>query len=249
MASKHESPGWSTWLVLAFAMIFPSVMGWLAFALVPPGQSEASKVGPIAYYGGKVVQFTLPVVFLLLTTGQFPLPGRPSFRGVSLGVAFGLLTAAAILILYHGFLRDSRVFRQSPGLIQAKLAEFGLDSPLGFAVIACFITILHSLLEEYYWRWFVFGQLRRWLPFAAAMLLSSFFFAAFHAFSLNLYLSGHLFSAVLPFVACVGIGGGIWCWLYERTGSVYAPWISHLLVDASLFVVGYDLIFVCGQSG
>jgi membrane protease YdiL (CAAX protease family) len=247
-ASKRETPSWFTWLVLAFAMLFPSVMAWLAFALVPPGQSEASKVGPVAYYGGKVVQFSLPIVFLLLTTGRLPLPSRPSFRGASLGVAFGLLTAGAIIGLYHVFLRDSRIFRQSPGLIQAKLAEFGLDSPLGFAGIAGFITILHSLLEEYYWRWFVFGQLRRSLPFVIAMLLSSFFFAAFHAFSLSLYLPGHLLSAVLPFTACVGIGGGIWCWLYERTGSVYAPWISHLLVDASLFVVGYDLCFVRGSS-
>jgi membrane protease YdiL (CAAX protease family) len=245
--NKKEAPGWPTWLVLAFALIFPSVMGWLAFALVPPGQSEATKLGPIAYYGGKVMQFLLPVVFLSLTTGRMPLPGRPSFRGLSLGVAFGLLTALAIIILYHNFLRDSGVFRQSPGLIRAKLAEFGLDTPLGFLGIASFITVLHSLLEEYYWRWFVFGQLRRWLPFVGAMLLSSVFFAAFHAFSLKLYLPGQLFSAVLPFVACVGIGGGIWCWLYERTGSVYAPWISHLLVDASLFVVGYDLFFVQSQ--
>jgi len=35
-----------------------------------------------------------------------------------------------------------------------------------------------------------------------------------------------------------------WAWLYLRTGAVYAPWVSHMLIDASLFVVGYDLFFV-----
>jgi membrane protease YdiL (CAAX protease family) len=50
----------------------------------------------------------------------------------------------------------------------------------------------------------------------------------------------------LPFAACVAVGGAVWAWLYQRTNSVYAPWISHLVVDASLFVIGYDLFFVRG---
>jgi hypothetical protein len=27
---------------------------------------------------------------------------------------------------------------------------------------------------------------------------------------------------------------------------VYGPWVSHFLVDASLFVIGYDLFFIRG---
>ena len=36
------------------------------------------------------------------------------------------------------------------------------------------------LLEEYYWRWFLFGGLRRSMPVAAAVVLSSLAFTAHH---------------------------------------------------------------------
>jgi membrane protease YdiL (CAAX protease family) len=40
------------------------------------------------------------------------------------------------------------------------------------------------------------------------------------------------------------VGGMVWAWLYWRTGSIYAPWLSHLLIDAAIFTAGYDLLFV-----
>jgi hypothetical protein len=30
--------------------------------------------------------------------------------------------------------------------------------------------------------------------------------------------------------------------LYRRSGSLYGPWLSHLLVDAAIFWIGYDLV-------
>jgi membrane protease YdiL (CAAX protease family) len=236
------------WAVLLFALIFPSVMGWLDYVVTPAGQAGPNRATQVAYWTGKLIQFTLPVVFVTLTTGRFPRPGRPSFRGLWLGLAFGLLVALGTVALYFVFLRDTSVFRDSPAKIQDKLAEFGLNSPAGFVFFAVFVTLAHSLLEEYYWRWFVFGELRRRVSLTTAMALSSFAFGAFHVFPLNAYLPGHFLSAVLPFAACVAAGGAVWAWLYEHTGSVYAPWLSHVLVDASLFVIGYDLFFVRGNA-
>ena len=40
----------------------------------------------------------------------------------------------------------------------------------------------------------------------------------------------------------MAVGGAAWAWLYERTKSIYASWVSHLLVDAAIFVVGWDLV-------
>ena len=42
--------------------------------------------------------------------------------------------------------------------------------------------------------------------------------------------------------AAVAIGGAFWAWLYERSGSLVGPWMSHLLVDAGIFLVGFDLV-------
>jgi membrane protease YdiL (CAAX protease family) len=48
---------------------------------------------------------------------------------------------------------------------------------------------------------------------------------------------------VLPFSLAVGAGGAVWSWLYHRTGSIYSPWISHLIIDAAIMAVGYDLLY------
>ena len=33
----------------------------------------------------------------------------------------------------------------------------------------------------------------------------------------------------------------LWAWLYERTGHLAGPWISHALADAALMWVGYQM--------
>lgn len=232
------------WPVLILALIFPSIMGWLDYVVAPSMGSGQNRIVQIAYVFGKLVQIALPIVFVTLATGRFPWPGEPNLRGVPLGLAFGGLVALGAIALYYVFLHDASVFHDSPARIKAKLEEFGLNSPAGFVFFAVGVTIPHSLLEEYYWRWFVFGQLRNRISFPLAVALSSIAFGAFHIFPLNAYLPGHFFSAVLPFAACVAAGGAVWAWLYDRTGSVYGPWVSHFLVDASLFVIGYDLFFL-----
>jgi membrane protease YdiL (CAAX protease family) len=235
-----------TWPVLIIALVFPGVMAWLDYAAVVSPESGPNRLMQTLYVFGKLFQFGLPIVFVTLTSGRFPRPGLPNARGLLLGLAFGGLVAFGTIGLYFVFLRDTSVFQESPDRIKHKLSEFGLNSPAGFALFAVVISIPHSLLEEYYWRWFVFGELRRLISMPAAVGLSSVAFGVFHIFQLNAFLPGHFFSAVLPFTACVTAGGAVWAWLYDRTGSVYGPWVSHFLVDASLFVIGYDLFFLRG---
>jgi membrane protease YdiL (CAAX protease family) len=43
--------------------------------------------------------------------------------------------------------------------------------------------------------------------------------------------------------AAVAIGGAIWAWLYQRTGSLVGSWICHAMVDVGIMAVGYDLVF------
>ena len=42
--------------------------------------------------------------------------------------------------------------------------------------------------------------------------------------------------------AAVAVGGAFWAWLYQRSGSLAGPWLSHLVADAGIFFVGYQLI-------
>jgi membrane protease YdiL (CAAX protease family) len=44
------------------------------------------------------------------------------------------------------------------------------------------------------------------------------------------------------FSAGVAIGGVVWAVVYQRSKSLLGPWLSHLLVDAAIFAIGWDLI-------
>ena len=61
------------------------------------------------------------------------------------------------------------------------------------------------------------------------------------ALFLAVYLPGNL-PLALFFSLCVAVGGAFWGWLYHQTGSLYAPWASHLLIDAGIMAVGYDMV-------
>ena len=124
-----------------------------------------------------------------------------------------------------------------------KLEGFGLATPAGFVLLTVFLALIHSLLEEYYWRWFVFGWLRRLLPLLPALLLSSVAFMSHHVIILAVFFPGQFWTATVPFSLAIAGGGFVWAWLYDRTGSLYAPWLSHLIIDLAIMAVGYDMVF------
>ncbi|HTN76513.1 MAG TPA: CPBP family intramembrane glutamic endopeptidase, partial [Pirellulaceae bacterium] len=167
--------------------------------------------------------------------------------GISLaqGFAFGLLVVAAGVLLYLLVLLPSGFFTASLPTIQNKVRAMGLDSPGKFLALACFYSLVHSFLEEYYWRWFVFRYccLRWSLP--TSIVVSSLGFMAHHVLVLAT-LFGWDAPATYLLSAAVAIGGAAWAWLYEKHGTLLGPWLSHLLIDALIFAIGYDLVFRVG---
>jgi len=229
-------------LALFVAMTYPSLIAWLYFLALAGGDGNLNRWQQLTYAGGKVVQFAFPILFVWITTRRWPLLKPASASGIKLGITFGLLVTGLILGVYYGFLRGSPLLGQTPAKLRAKLDEFGVGSLGGYLALTVFLALAHSFLEEYFWRWFVFGQLRSLLPLTPAIGLSSLAFMAHHVIILYVYLPGRFFNAVLPFSLGVAVGGAFWAWLYQRTGSLLGPWISHMIVDTTIFIVGWDLL-------
>ena len=94
---------------------------------------------------------------------------------------FGVgVTAAGWLAVPISCSPTARRSSPRPSQIRAKVAGFGIDSVAKYAALGVFYSLVHSLLEEYYWRWFVFGQLRRLVPLWPAIVVSSLGFMAHH---------------------------------------------------------------------
>ena len=159
----------------------------------------------------------------------------------AVGILFGVFGAAAGSAFYQFVLHDLAVLHVVQGVAEEKARALGLQSLIIYVFFGAFYTVFHSLLEEYYWRWFVFGQLRMMFPFRASLLISSIGFTAHHIIVLGTYF-GYAHPLTWVFALCVGIGGGVWAWMYERSGSLLAPWISHAVIDAAIFFIGYLMI-------
>jgi membrane protease YdiL (CAAX protease family) len=228
--------------VAAAAMVFPSLLTWLYFVAL---QGHPAAVQQVVYTTGKILQFGLPLLWVLAVKGRIPrAASRRTWRlpySIGVGAVFGLLVAAAILAGYYGWLQSSGWFTAAETAIGQKALAFGLRTPAQFAAVGIFYALVHSLLEEYYWRWFVFGQLRRLLPLGQSTALASLAFAAHHWIVLGSYF-GRFSPVTWLMTFAVAVGGAVWCGIYHRSHSLLGPWLSHALVDAAIFAVGFAII-------
>ena len=146
-----------------------------------------------------------------------------------------------MMILYRDWLGPAGYLDVAREPIREKLAGFGLTTVGRYVAFGAFLSLAHSFLEEYYWRWFVFGQLRRLVPLSAAIVVSSLGFMLHHVIVLSTYFGWFSLESVL-FSLAVALGGAVWAWIYHRSDSLYGPWLSHAIVDVAVFAVGYDLM-------
>ena len=154
--------------VLVFAAAFPTAAAWVYFVRFS-GESWMLSLGALS----KIVQFGLPAVWVWLVLRQRPKIRSVSREGLLFGALSGLGILAACLGLYYGYLKHHPAFKDAPAALGEKLAGLGGDSLGGFLLIAVFYSVIHSFLEEYYWRWFVYGRARSYLGPALANLFSS----------------------------------------------------------------------------
>lgn len=218
-------------IALALTTTVPSLAALAYFVWLT--ESAAAQT---MYAASKAFLLLFPAIWFLAIE-RCPLT-RPIWnaRATFHGIAFALAVGLAAAILYR-FIPPHAL---ESGALRSRADRFSLLNPARYAAFAMFLALFNSATEEYYWRWFVFNRFRRLLPPIPAALASAFAFAAHHLVILTVFfgaLLGTLFSLA------VAIGGVFWALLYDRSRSLYACWISHLLVDVAVLAIGYRLLF------
>ena len=226
--------------MLAGTLVFPSLLTF-AYFVVFAGHAASSPI----YGTGKLVQFSVPAIWVFLIAREkfqwtTPRTGNRTRDGILIGTVFGLCVAAAMITLTLLWLKPAGLLDGPATAIQGKIRDMHLDSLSAYVLASVFYCVFHSLLEEYYWRWFVFKRLKPFVGVPSAVLISSLGFMAHHVIVLATFF-GWTSPATYLFSVCVASGGAFWAWMYERSSSIFVPWISHALIDCGIFLLGYLL--------
>ncbi len=223
-----------TWAALVPALSVP-FMAALFYFLICRDPVTARAI----YIAAKVFLVGWPLIAALVVLRARPSAWRTArpqrLRSALAGIACGLAMSAVIVLVMLTPLGALIVAKA--GSIRERTEHLGvLKWYWGFGL---FLSFAHSLGEEYYWRWFAFGALRRTMGCAAAAAVSAIVFASHHVI-----ITGQLLSWPLGFLCATGIavGGYAWALLYDRYGSLLGPWVAHVLVDLTVMAIGWQVL-------
>lgn len=225
------------WLALWPAILLP-LIGALVYFVMFPG----TVLGRAIYGVDKVLLFFWPFLATRWILGQRlsrECPARGNLlSSLVTGTAFGALAVGLMwFLLNHSAYFGGRIADGVP-MIRQRIADMGvLEHYLAFGV---FLSLVNSALEEFFWRWFVYGNLRHVTRPALAHLGAAVAFSLHHFVVLDQFFSSG-FAFLLSL--CVGCGGLVWSLLYARYGTVWGSWLSHAMVDIGFLALAYPLIF------
>jgi membrane protease YdiL (CAAX protease family) len=221
--------------LLALLLLVPApTIGSAVLMLVPATRDTVP--GAVIFGLAKAWLLAFPLIWLLFVERK-PISFSPARKGgLWVGAGLGLLISA---VIYATFL-----LIQSTLIDPAELREYvagkGLDKIGNYLLAAVAVCGVNAVLEEYVWRWFVFRRCEDLMPKFVAVLASAAMFTAHHVVVLTAQFDWPI---VLLGSSGVFIGGAVWSWCYLKYRSIWPGYVSHVLVDIMIFVIGYRLIF------
>ncbi len=208
------------------ALFVPGIGAFLAFVVF-----RESSAAPFIFGASKIFLLAWPAFWVLGVERRSPQdilgPPRGLIRGCLIGAFF------AFLILLGWNLGLDTMLAEHRHSVIAAVGRWG--SSEYFWAWALFMSLIHSTIEELYWRGFIFTRLSKIINSGAAVIISSMCFGIHHGVLYAVTLDA-LSGAFLALA--VALGGGAWCLVYREENSLWAPWISHVIADLTIFAIG-----------
>lgn len=149
------------------------------------------------------------------------------------------LKASSILavIVYVIVLAAYFIFRSwidFSGIKDSLVSQAGVNAN-NFIYVAIYISIVNSLLEEFFFRGFAFLVLKEKTGRVFAYCFSSMLFAFYHVGMIQGW-----FNPIIYGLAMLGLflGGCIFSFLNETSKSIYPSWLVHMAANLAINTVG-----------
>ncbi len=155
-------------------------------------------------------------------------------RGFLVSLALGVGVYALIL---GGYFLVSKIFDFSD--IVSNLSQNAGVTKRNFLFVSLYISFVNSLLEEFFFRGFIFTNLRRTVnrPFAHAF--SALVFSLYHVAMMLGWFSPLLFILILMGLV---IGGIAFNYLNQRLETIYGSWLVHMFANFAINTIGFLLM-------
>ena len=190
--------------------------------------------GYAAKSGIKMVMFALIPVVMALTAKMVSLKEIFRFRKRGFGAALGLGIGIYALIL--GGWAIVRNWVDFSGIADSLTSTAGVTKE-NFLYVSLYISFVNSLLEEFFFRGFVYRNLAERTRFA--YIFSAAAFSLYHM----AMMIGWFHPALLVLVlAGLFLGGLIFNWLNEKLGCIYASWLTHMFANFAINTIGFILL-------
>lgn len=210
-------------LAIVCCAVMAFVDGWLR-----PGYALKSAIKIVVFLGAPLAVTVFQKE--LSCMGLF----RPGRKGLLIAAGLGLAVYGVILGAYL----IVRPFFDFSGIAVNLTANAGVNAD-NFLFVSLYISFINSLLEEFFFRGFLFTNLKKYGSSALAYGISAGLFALYHVAMMTGWFSPILFILVM-----VGLtmGGMIFNFLNERLGSIYPSWLVHMFANFAINTIGFILL-------
>jgi len=217
----------STSLVVAVALLCGAVMA-LVDGVLKPGYAVKSVI--------KIALFLL--VPLVASRADKSLSYLSLLRPKKKGVLPALLLGVGIYVLIVGAYFAVSPFFDFSGIASSLTRDMGVTAE-NFLFVSLYISFVNSFLEEFFFRGFVFTNLKKLSGRGAAYWFSALVFSLYHVAMMVGWFSPLLFLLVMLGLAA---GGFIFNFLNEKADTVYCSWLTHMFANFAINTVGFILL-------
>lgn len=213
--------------VIAAAVLCCGIMA-VVDGVIRPGYAPKSAV--------KILVFGLIPLLLSRMDRELLFAQALRFRRKGFALALGLGLGVYVLILGGYF--AVRNFFDFSGIAGSLLKNAGVTKE-NFLYVSLYISLVNSLLEELFFRGFLFLNLKQDTSRRFAYIFSAAAFALYHVAMMIGW-----FGPVLWLLVMAGLlaGGMIFNWFNEQLKCIYPSWLVHMFANFAINTIGFILL-------
>lgn len=158
---------------------------------------------------------------------------KPKNSGIKKAILLGV---SVYVIILGGYLLVRGIFDFS-AITDALTKNIGVTGE-NFVFVSLYISFVNSLLEEFFFRGFVFLTLKRIITRKFAYLFSATVFVVYH---IAMMIGWFKLDVFLIVMAGLFVGGLIFNYLNEKSATIYPSWLVHMFANFAINTIGFML--------